>query len=55
MVLPLDEPLMVEAGEQINVRFEYRAGASIPSLQRALMVEIAGANLQVEERRLAFA
>lgn len=41
MVLPLDVPIDVQAGDTIDIRFEYRAGNSIPSLQHAVRVEFA--------------
>ena len=36
MVLPLDRPVLVKAGDVLSVSFQYRAGASIPSLQASL-------------------
>lgn len=39
LVLPLHRPVRVRAGEAFDVRFEYRAGGSIPSLQHAMRVE----------------
>ncbi|MFM9971917.1 MAG: methyltransferase domain-containing protein [Burkholderiales bacterium] len=38
MVLPLDAPALLRKGEEIDIAFEYRAGAQIPSLQSALQV-----------------
>lgn len=40
MALPLARPISVRAGESINVRFSYRTGGSIDSLQNAIEVEI---------------
>lgn len=42
MVLPLENPVQVTAGDDLRVSFQYRAGGSIPSLQSAIRVEIAG-------------
>ena len=44
MVLPLANPLDVAAGDSLRVRFQYRAGGSIPSLQSAIRVEINAVN-----------
>jgi len=41
MVLPLASPIDVRAGDSIDIRFEYRAGGSIPSLQNAIQVAVA--------------
>lgn len=38
MVLPLAEPMNVQAGDTINISFQYRAGGSIPSLQNAVRI-----------------
>ncbi|HJV85103.1 MAG TPA: methyltransferase domain-containing protein [Noviherbaspirillum sp.] len=43
MVLPLSMPVQVMAGDTLSVRFQYRAGGSIPSLQNALEVEVISA------------
>ena len=43
MTLPLARPLDVVAGDVVEVAFEYRAGASIPSLQAALRVQLGSA------------
>lgn len=51
MVLPLAEPVRVQAGDMLQVGFQYRAGGSIPSLQHALRAEV---NV-VPERLLAYA
>lgn len=40
MALPLARPISVRAGESIQVRFSYRTGGSIDSLQNAIEVEI---------------
>jgi predicted RNA methylase len=42
LVLPLEEPLAVQAGETVNVQFQYQAGARIPELQQALSVSLQG-------------
>lgn len=36
LVLPLDVPVAVKAGDRLHVSFAYRAGGSIPSLQASL-------------------
>lgn len=41
MTLPLARPLDVIAGDVVHVAFQYRAGASIPSLQAALRATLA--------------
>jgi predicted RNA methylase len=48
MVLPIDTPIEVEAGDTIDVRFEYRAGNSIPSLQHAIRAEVARHPMELE-------
>jgi type I protein arginine methyltransferase len=40
MALPLERPVRVTAHDLLRVRFAYRAGGSIPSLQAALEVEL---------------
>jgi type I protein arginine methyltransferase len=40
MTLPLMNPLQVKAGEIIQISFCYRAGASIPSLEASIRVEM---------------
>lgn len=40
MVLPLATPVQVLAGDVLHVRFQYRAGGAIPSLQSAMQVEL---------------
>jgi type I protein arginine methyltransferase len=40
MTLPLSNPVQVKAGESLRVRFEYRAGGAISSLQDALIAEL---------------
>ncbi|MGC4002532.1 MAG: hypothetical protein QM811_05065 [Pirellulales bacterium] len=39
LVLPLDEPLTVRAGEDVRIAFRYRSGAPLESLQAALSVK----------------
>lgn len=41
MTLPLARPLDVVAGDVVEVSFQYRAGASIPSLQAAIRATLA--------------
>ncbi len=41
MVLPLEEPVQVAAGDLLQVSFQYRAGGSIPSLQASICAELA--------------
>lgn len=43
LVLPLSKPVRVNADDTLIVRFEYRAGGSIPSLQAAMQVVVQGA------------
>ncbi|MFL6659345.1 MAG: methyltransferase domain-containing protein [Massilia sp.] len=38
MTLPVSHPIQVQAGDVIQVGFQYRAGASIPSLEAAIRV-----------------
>ena len=40
MSLPLAKPLQVKEGDVLQVSFQYRAGASIPSLEAAIQVEV---------------
>lgn len=40
MSLPLDQPVSLGRGDMLDIAFEYRAGASIPSLQAALKVSV---------------
>jgi predicted RNA methylase len=40
MSLALPEPISVEAGDEVRVRFQYDAGASIESLQASLDAEL---------------
>lgn len=47
MVLPLETSMQVKTGDTVRVRFEYHAGGSIPSLQRALRVESANASVAI--------
>lgn len=51
MVLPLGEPVRVEAGDTLRVAFQYRTGGSLPALQQAMRVE----RVIAEERIPAFA
>lgn len=52
LVLPLDNPVVVNAGDQLHVRFNYRAGGQIPSLQATMqaggveILEIIGAGTE---------
>ncbi|ABR90336.1 Uncharacterized conserved protein [Janthinobacterium sp. Marseille] len=39
LVLPLAGPVSVQAGEQLHVSFEYKAGGSIPSLQATMRAQ----------------
>jgi predicted RNA methylase len=48
MVLPLGRPIEVEAGDAIDLRFEYRAGNSIPSLQHAIHAEVVVRPVELE-------
>jgi hypothetical protein len=40
LVLPLAEPVHVNAGDTLQIGFKYRAGGSIPSLQEAICAEL---------------
>ena len=40
MILPLENPVNANAGDLLQVSFQYRAGGSIPSLQAALRASI---------------
>ena len=40
MTLPLENPILVRAGDLLQVSFQYRAGGSIPSLQAAIRAEV---------------
>jgi type I protein arginine methyltransferase len=51
MVLPLGEPVQVDAGDTLHVSFQYRAGGSIPSLQQAMRAEC----VVIDERIPAYA
>jgi len=51
MVLPLETPVEMAAGDTLRVAFQYRAGGSLPSLQQAMRAE----RVAVEERSLALA
>lgn len=44
MALPLDESLALEKGDCLDIAFEYRAGASIPTLQTALQATVVRVN-----------
>ncbi len=47
LVLPLADSVMVQAGDQLHVSFQYRAGGSIASLQAALRAEMAAASHRI--------
>ena len=54
MVLPLEEPLQVEAGDTLRVSFQYRAGGSIPSLQNSMRaVRVSHQAARTVEERIA--
>ncbi|WP_374335038.1 methyltransferase domain-containing protein [Methyloversatilis sp.] len=40
LVLPLNEPVSVRAGDTLKVAFSYRAGGSLPSLARTMQVTV---------------
>lgn len=52
MVIPLAQPVNVQAGDRLCVSFQYRAGGSIPSLQNAIRVNLARASFVVEQEHL---
>ncbi len=49
MVLPLPEAIAVKAGNIVDVGFQYRAGASIPSLQNVLQARIRSPEIAVSK------
>ena len=53
MTLPLSNPVQVKAGDVIEVSFQYRAGASIPSLEAAIRVELVQGNVARTDPRIA--
>ena len=44
MVVPMTKPVQVKEGDVIQVSFCYRAGASIPSLEQSVRIDIVGAD-----------
>jgi len=38
--LPLATPVAVKAGDVLQVRFQYRAGGSIPSLEASMQAQV---------------
>jgi protein arginine N-methyltransferase 1 len=50
MTLPLENPVLVRAGDVLQVSFQYRAGGSIPSLQAAIHADVLA--IPSEERAL---
>ena len=40
MTVPLAAPTVVQAGDVLQVSFQYRAGGSIPSLQASLQTSV---------------
>jgi predicted RNA methylase len=56
MMLPLIQPLEVQAGDVVDISFAYRAGGSIPSLEasiRSAVVERNGQPVQVRDAVMA--
>jgi type I protein arginine methyltransferase len=48
MIVPMDVPVDVTAGDRIDIRFEYRAGGTIPSLQHSIQAQFAEQPLILE-------
>jgi hypothetical protein len=40
MSLPLPQPITVQAGDTVHIRFQYEPGASIESLQSSLQAAV---------------
>ncbi|MDL2355784.1 MAG: methyltransferase domain-containing protein [Pseudomonadota bacterium] len=56
MTLPLADPVAVRPGDLLQVRFQYRAGGSIPSLQAAIRADVVPAAMpQTAPRNVEFA
>ena len=53
MTLPLVNPVQVKAGDEIEVSFHYRAGASIPSLEAAIRVDLVQESVVSNDPRIA--
>ena len=53
MTLPLVNPVQVKAGDVIEVSFHYRAGASIPSLEAAIRVDLVQESVVSNDPRIA--
>lgn len=53
MSLPLAKPLQVTEGDVLQVCFQYRAGASIPSLEAAIQVEVMRTEVDASAPRIA--
>ena len=52
LALPLDKPVKVVAGDTLHVQFQYRAGASIQSLQASVRAELRRSSIEeVEEKQ----
>lgn len=52
MVMPLDRPVDVAAGDTLDVSFQYRCGGSLPSLQASMQVQL---HTWQRSRQLAYA
>jgi protein arginine N-methyltransferase 1 len=56
MMLPLAQPLEVQAGDIVQVSFAYRAGGPIPSLEASIQTQlVARAGQRIETREAVFA
>jgi predicted RNA methylase len=53
MTLPLANPVQVQAGDVLDVSFHYRAGASIPSLEAVIRVELVRESVATNDPRVA--
>ena len=57
LALPLNEPVKVMAGDALHVQFQYRAGASIQSLQASIRTELQRSSIieTQEQQRIVYA
>ncbi len=55
MVMPLAKPFRAEAGDVIDVGFQYRCGGSLPSLQASMRAHVSYAAAQQRQRWPAYA
>jgi len=56
MTLPITHPVQVQAGDVLEISFQYRAGASIPSLEAAIKVDLVRETIaETGTRHIAYA